>query len=95
MIIGAAHIQLGNYVEAVEWCRKASRHPTSSFWTFAYLAIALANLDRLDEARAALDDALHKQPNLSVATTSVMLERMYPEYKESLLDSLRKAGLPE
>lgn len=60
-----------------------------------HLARAFVGLDRLDEARAAISDALRKQPNLSVTTASAMLHPLHPEYKERFLDSLRKAGLPE
>ncbi len=94
MIIGAAHIQLGEHMEGVKWCKKASRHPTSSFWTHTHLAIALVALDRLDEARVALDDALRKQPDLSLTTVSRMLAQMHPAYRERIVDGLQKAGLP-
>jgi TolB-like protein len=94
-IIGATNIQLGEHVEAVKWCKKASRHPTSSFWTHTYLAAALAALDRLDEAQVALDDALRKQPDLSLTTVSGMLAQMHPTYLGRILDGLQMAGLPK
>jgi len=93
VIIGAAHIQLGEHVEAVKWCKKASRHPTSSFWTHTHLAVALVALDRFDEARVALNDALCKQPDLSLTTVSRMLAQMHPTYRERILNGLQKAGL--
>ena len=49
----------------------------------------------MDEARAALDDALRKQPNLTVTTVAVMLRGIHPDYKDPYLAALRKAGLAE
>ncbi len=94
-IAGAAHYQLGEYNEAAEWCRKATRHPTSSFWTNTHLATAVIELDRLDEANAAIKEAQRKQPDLSVTGVSVMLGRMHSVYRGRILDALRRAGLPE
>ena len=94
-MIASTLFHLGEHDQAVEWCRKASRHPSSSFWPHATLARVFAGLDRMDEARAALDDALRKQPNLTVTTVAVMLRGIHPDYKEPYLDALRKAGLAE
>ncbi len=49
----------------------------------------------MDEARAALDGALSKQPDLTVSTAAAMLHQLHPSYKEAHLDALRKAGLAE
>jgi adenylate cyclase len=94
-IIGAAHVQLGEHAEAVKWCKKASRHPTSSFWTHTHLAIALVALDRIDDARVAINSALRKQPDLSLTTVSRMLVQMHPTYLERILDGLQKADMPK
>jgi len=94
-IIGAAHFQLGENIEALEWCKRASRHPTSSFWTHTYLALTLFNLNQFDKARLALNDALRKQPDLSLTSFSEMLKHFHPAYREAILVGLREAGLPE
>jgi adenylate cyclase len=94
-IAGAAHFQLGEYAEAAEWSEKASQHPTSSFWTHTHLATALIELDRLEEARTAIQQALRKQPDLSVTNVCSMLARMHPRYRQRILDCLRWVGLPE
>ena len=94
-MVGTTYFHRREYDKVVEWSRKASRHPSSSFWPHANLARALVGLDRLDEARAAIDDALRKQPDLTVTTVAAMLRGLHPDYKEPALDGLRKAGLPE
>jgi adenylate cyclase len=94
-IIGSAHFQLGEYIEALEWCKRASRHPTSSFWTHTYLALALIKLNQIDSARVALNDALRKQPDLSLTSFSEMLKHLHPAYRENILVGLREAGLPK
>jgi hypothetical protein len=86
---------LGEYKQAAEWSRKASRHPTSSFWTHTHLATALIELNSLEEARAAIKQALCKQPDLCVTRVSSMLDKMDLKYRQRILACLRRAGLPE
>ena len=93
--MGASHIFLGEYEEAVEWCKRASRRPTSHFLPHVHLARALHELGQLEEARAALHDALRKKPDLSVTAAAAMLRPLHTEYREHYLDGLRKLGLPE
>jgi tetratricopeptide (TPR) repeat protein len=94
-LIGAAHLQLGEYIEALEWCKRATRHPTSSFWAHTYLAVTLVNLNQLDKARVAMNGALRKQPDLSLTSFSAMLTHIDPAYRERTLVGLVEAGLPE
>ncbi len=92
---GTAHAMLSEYEEAIEWYRKASRHATSGFWPHVGLVFALAELDRLEAARAALDDALSIRADLSVSVIASVNHTMHLEYRERYLDALRKVGLPE
>ena len=92
---GFAHIHLGEYVEAVEWLRKAARHPNSLFWPKLNLAVAFVEQEEWDKARAAMDAELELQPDLSVTAVAAMLGSLHPDWKDRYLDGLRKAGLPE
>jgi len=92
---GFAHIHLGEYVEAVEWLRKAARHPNSLFWPNLNLAVAFVEQEEWDKARAAMDAELELQPDLSVTAVAAMLGSLHPDWKDRYLDGLRKAGLPE
>jgi adenylate cyclase len=94
-LTGFAHIHLGEYAEAVEWLRKAARHPNSGFWANLSLAVAFVEQEESDKARAAMDAALQLQPDLSVTAVAAMLGSLHPDWKDRYLDGLRKAGLPE
>jgi len=92
---GFAHIQLGEYAEAVEWHRKGARHPNSGFWANLNLAVAFVEQEEWDKARAAMDAALELQPDLSVTAVAGMLGSLHPDWKDRHLDGLRNAGLPD
>ncbi len=68
--ITLAHFAAGRYEEAVEWGqRRVLRYPNDAFnglaVTYQYLAASYAHLGQLDEARAALDEALKLSPALA------------------------------
>jgi adenylate cyclase len=80
--------------KAVELARETMREPRSiGFWPHAVLASALGNLGRIDEARAALDDALREKPDTSLAFLKKLMPTKPPDGLEPFLDGLRKAGL--
>ena len=87
-----------NYVEAVEWANTALREPAAvggGYWPHAVLASALAHLDRLDEASAAIADALEFKPDLTLSYIARMLPTKAPDGLALYLGGLRTAGLPE
>ena len=92
---GFAHIQLGEYAEAVEWHRKGARHPNSGFWANLNLAVAFVEQEESGQVRAAMDAALELQPDLSVTAVAAMLGSLHPDWKDRYLDGLHKAGLPD
>jgi adenylate cyclase len=93
MLSGLSLIRLGRCEEAVVWTRKATHYPGAPFWTEVHHAIALFKLNRVDEAKAALDRACTARPGLSCA----IVERMVQGVKDKSiwLDNLRALGLPE
>ncbi|BCH23932.1 adenylate/guanylate cyclase domain-containing protein [Mesorhizobium sp. L-8-3] len=79
------------YDEALAAYRKLGRDKT--VWQMAREAACLAQLGRLEEARAQADEVLRRKPDFSV-------QAEMPHYKdpldaEHLREGLRKAGLPE
>ena len=97
---GIAKNILGSYDPAVVWCRRASKsnrnHPTVWF----QLAIALASLGRLDEARSAAETGLALAPAFTVSRarriwTAFSDDRTYLTQVERVLEGLRKAVIPE
>jgi adenylate cyclase len=59
------------------------------------LAASLAHLGRLDEARAALDEARRLRPALRLELVSVYLGATERDFRERYLEGLRMAGLRE
>jgi hypothetical protein len=59
------------------------------------LAASLAHQDQIEEARAAVAEALRAKPNLSLSYLKSTLLTKQPEGLNPYLDGLRKAGLPE
>src|SRR5580692_4405642 len=95
---GLAKFHLGADEEAVSLFRRsvdASRnYPLNHF----YMAAALANLGRLDEAQAEVKAGRALAPNYSIARFLSMAESDNPTYlkqRERILEGLRKAGVPE
>ena len=89
----AAHNGLGQFRQAEECARRASRHPKVSFWVYAHLAGALAGQGKSEEARAAVSTLLEMQPNFSPE----FVERIWPNADRTFLaayfDLLHEAGL--
>ena len=97
---GLAKLHLGSYEQAVEWFRRAieaNRNvPPAYFW----LAAALTQLGRLDEARSALKAGLALNPAFSISRAGAAWAAMsddptYLAQLEPIFDGLRKAGVPE
>ena len=88
-----AHCVLGQFQQAEECARRASRHPRASFWAYANLAGALAGQGRSEEARAAVSTLLEMQPDFSPE----FFERVWPNtdrtFFAAYFNLLREAGL--
>ena len=99
-VAGLAKLHIGSYEQAVAWCRRAieanRNYPQAYFW----LAAALAQLGRLDEARSAVKAGLALTPAFSIsrdlaARTARSDDRTYLAQLEPVFEGMRKAGLPE
>lgn len=89
---------LGQYEEAADWARKAVHEPRSTgggYWSYAVLGSALGNLGRIDEAKEAVTEALHRKPDLTLTYLATTLPSKEPGALDAYLDGLRKAGLPD
>jgi TolB-like protein/Flp pilus assembly protein TadD len=62
-------------------------------WTLCRIAACHAQLGRLDEARAAVAEALRQQPDLSLS--KVRLPMWTAAEAQHILDGMRRAGVPE
>jgi len=87
------------YEEAVDWQRRSiesnGNNPTSHF----HLAIALAHLGRLEEARAAARVGLALDPHFTIASYLVASKfsdtPAHLAWRVRQADGMRNAGLPE
>ncbi len=96
--VGSAKLSLGHDEQAVTWFRRAIENnrnfPMSHFW----LAAALANLGRLDEARSAVAAGLALDPAFTIARFRAGTASDNPVYlagRERFYEGMRKAGVPE
>ena len=90
-----AHLCCGRPAEAFEYATRAASIYDGWDTTYRVMASALAHLERMDEAAAAVTRLLELAPGLTV---SGLRERWPLRNKgklEMILDGLRRAGLPE
>jgi adenylate cyclase len=94
-VAGFAELVAGRYEEAVVWLTKALRENPGHLAAHRNLAACLAQLGRLEEAKAAAADLLARDPGFRVS----VFEARYPlrrrDDRERLMAGLRAAGLPE
>jgi TolB-like protein/class 3 adenylate cyclase len=98
--VGVANNHLGDWEQAVAWCRRAIEanrtYPRAHF----QLGLALAQLGRLDEARSSVKTAAAINPSFSVSRarvdwTALSDDPTYLAQLEPIFEGLRKAGVPE
>ena len=93
--IGMSHFSERRYDEAVLWIGRGIRERPRLVWQYRTYAAALAQLGRIDEARAAVDLLLQHHPRLSISGMLAAVPRRGTDVLGRLVDGLRKAGLPE
>jgi len=89
--LAAAHYQLRHYSQAVEIGRRSWTLNNGYITGLTYVVAGLAQLGRVEDARAALADLKERNPNLTALRTTVQLYQD-PAAVDHLLDGLRKAG---
>lgn len=91
-----AMIFKGEYARALQWTDKAASIANCQYWTRAHRAVALAHLDRLDEARQAGERLLREMPRFSCRFAREKLFYLREQDQvEGYLQGLRLAGIPE
>jgi tetratricopeptide (TPR) repeat protein len=99
-IAALAKLHIGGWEQAVAWCRRAIEANRNYTAVYFHLAAALAQLDRLDEARSAAKAGLALYPAFSIsraraARTVRADDPTYLAQLEPILDGMRRAGVPE
>jgi adenylate cyclase len=90
--LASAHYQLQQYEQAIEAGRRAWTLNRNLPVGLRYVVASLAQLGRIDEARAALSDL--KQLDSSLSSVESLLRRIFTHSAavDHILDGLRKAG---
>jgi TolB-like protein len=92
--LGAAHFVGERYEEAAAWVRCAIHDHPGYLVAHRLLAASLAQLGRLEEARAAIPALLAVAPGYTV-TAAVAHSAFRSPTRERYVEGLRRAGLPE
>lgn len=92
-VLTFSYIAAGRYPEAIEMALRLTDMRPEYLWSYLYLAASFANLDRLDVARGALEEAFRLQPELSMDLIRTALAFGDPAVVERYIEALRKAGL--
>ena len=92
--LAAAHYQLQHYSQAVEIGRRSWALNRNYITGLTYVIAGLAQLERIEDARATLADLKELDPKLAALRTTLKLYQDQAAI-DHLLAGLRKAGLPE
>ena len=94
-MFGHSAYGLGEYDKAVQFVRRALDRVPEFQVAYFFLICSLAELDRMDEARLAVDELLALLPAYTVSDAERIYPFRYDEVRKKFIDNLRKAGLPE
>jgi len=92
---GWAHFAAGRYEEAIEWLEQSRQSKPDHNLAHRGLAASYAIVGRLEEARAALEEELRLEPDISIEKVRFELSATDPDFLERYCDALRKAGMKE
>jgi adenylate cyclase len=90
-----AHFHAGRYQAAIDWAERSIQIKLENEQPYRTLAASYAQLGRLDEARAALEEELRLEPDLTLEKVRSQNRTTDPDFLERWLDGLRKAGLKD
>ncbi len=98
--VGLAKNLLGSWEQAAAWCRRAIEANPNYPRAYFQLALALAQLGRLDEAHSSVKAGIAINPSFTVSRarvdwTALSDDPTYLAQLEPIFDGLRKAGVPE
>ncbi len=91
-----AHLAARRFEPAIEWAERALRDNPHLATPKQVKVVALANLGRLDEARAEVARMLEMHPKHTIANFRTLFSlTMAPKALQFYIDGLRRAGLPD
>ena len=90
-----AYLPMERYEEGLESTRAAQRQPNAGVWAYVNEVVALARLDRIDEAAQALERVHAIKPDFDMNFVVGFLQQVRAVGFELYSDALKKAGLEE
>ncbi len=93
--LGDAYTSAGKYEEAVEAYKQFLKRRPESGWGYAGLIVNHMWLDRRNEARSYASKLLESKPKFTLSSYKKRLKYKDAAYVERLVNTLRKAGLPD
>ena len=93
-VAGVAHLVAGDYVAAVEYCRRSLRQNRMFSSTHRLLTIALVLADRVDEARLAARELLNIEPNITQSGFQLRYPGAATPQAKIFAQALGVAGIP-
>jgi tetratricopeptide (TPR) repeat protein len=96
--VGQSKFQLEEFSASASWYRRAIEDNRNYAWPHLGLAAALVQLGAVEEAKAAVQEALKLDPNFNIRLFRTKLPPIDPsleDRRERYLESLRIAGMPE
>ena len=98
--VGLAKNLLGSWEQAVAWCRRAIEANPNYPRAYLQLALALAQLGRLDEAHSSVNAGIAINPSFTVSRarvdwTALSDDPTYLAQLGPIFEGMRKAGVPE
>jgi TolB-like protein/Flp pilus assembly protein TadD len=98
IFVGVSFIAIGRNVEASDWLSRALEINASSPFAHIWQAAALANLGRIEEAKAAARIGLQMNPRFTIArfrAAEISDNPVYRAGRVRVFEGLRLAGVPE
>ena len=95
--VGFSKLRLDQFADAAMWFRRAIESNRNYAWPHFGLASALLELDDLEAARTAVQQALVVDPSINVSglCAKLLVNPVLRDKSEWFLDNLLRAGMPE
>jgi TolB-like protein/class 3 adenylate cyclase len=97
-LVGGAKLHLGKYEESVAWLHRSIQNNRNASIAHFFLAVGLAQLSRIEEARAAIKTGLALNPKFTINRFRAGAESdnlTFLTQRERIYEGMRKAGVPE
>jgi tetratricopeptide (TPR) repeat protein len=97
LFAGVAKIQADEFDDATMWLKRSIDTNTNSPWAHFHLGVALYLMDRLPEARTAVQAGLRLDPSFTTEryrSFAVINDQRYRTIRERTIHALKTSGVP-